>query len=118
MKQASYLVAALFALCVALAAGPAFAQDGGDQKIMTIQEVRGTDNGSEVTFKGKITKELGAGKIGLEDETGPIRAKVEKDLWPGGKRPDDGTEVIISGKLAKRGNSVEVEASKVELVQE
>ena len=56
MKQTFYLAAALFALCLALAAGPAFAQDGGDQKIMTIQEVRGTDNGSEVTFKGKITK--------------------------------------------------------------
>ena len=117
MKQASYFVAALFALGVALAAGPAFAQDGGDQKIMTIQEVRDADNGSEVTFKGKITKELGAGKVALEDETGPIRAKVDKDLWPGGKRPDDGTEVIISGKLTKRGNSVEIEASKVELPQ-
>ena len=117
MKQASYLVAALFALCVALAAGPAFAQDGGDQKIMTIQEVRDADSGSEVTFKGKITKELGAGKGAWEDETGPIRAKVDKSLWPGGKRPDDGTEVIISGTLAKRGNLVEVEASKVELAQ-
>ena len=115
MKQTSYIVAALFALCLALAAPAAFAQDSGsaDQKIMTIQEVRDMDNGAAVTVQAEITKGLGAGKFALEDSTGPIKVKIDKDLWPDGKPARDGALITVSGTLHKRGNLVEIEAEKV-----
>lgn len=115
MKQKFYLIAALFALCMALAAPTAFAQDSGstDQKIMTIQEVRDMDNGAAVTVQAKITRGLGAGKFALEDSTGPIKAKIDKSLWPDGKPARDGALITVSGTLLKRGNLVEIEAETV-----
>ena len=116
MKQTSYLIAALFALCLALAAPTAFAQDSGstDQKIMTIQEVRdNAANGDKVTIQAQITKGLGAGKVALEDPTGPIKAKIDKSLWPDGKPAGDGALITITGTLVKRGNLVEIQAEAV-----
>ena len=115
MKQTSYFIAALLALCLALAAPTAFAQDSGaaDQKIMTIREVRDMDNGAKVTVQAQISKGLGAGKFALEDPTGPIKTKIDKSLWPDGKPAGDGVTITVSGTLLKRGNLVEIEAETV-----
>ena len=116
MKQTYYFMAALFALCLALAAPAAFAQEGesgGEQQIMTIKEAKALDNGAEIAIMVIVTKGLGAGKVAVEDETGAMRAKVDKDMWPDGKPVRDGTEVTIYGTLYKRGNLAEIEATKV-----
>lgn len=117
MKQKYYFVAALFALCLALAAPAAFAQDGesaaGDQKILTIQEAKALASGAEIAIKVVVTKGLGAGKVAVEDDSGAMRAKVDKSLWPDGKPVRDGTHVTIYGTLYKRGNLAEIEAVKV-----
>ena len=116
MKQTYYFMAALFALCLALAAPAAFAQEGecgGEQQIMTIKEAKALDNGAEIAIKVIVTKRLGTGKAAAEDETGAMRAKVDKDMWPDGKPVRDGTEVTIYGTLYKRGNLAEIEATKV-----
>ena len=117
MKRTYYLMAALFALCLALAAPAAFAQDdesgAGDQPIMTIQEAKAQDNGAEIAIRVVVTRGLGAGKVAVEDDTGVMRPKVDKSLWPDGKPVRDGTAVIIYGTLSKRGNSAEIDATKV-----
>lgn len=119
MKKTYYLVAALFVLCLALSAPVAFAQDdgaaAGGQAVMTIKDAKALDSGAEVVIQGMVTKELGAGKVAVEDGTGVMRVKVEKELWPGGKRAGDGVMVIFHGVLSKRGNMAEVEATKVEV---
>lgn len=117
MKQKYYLVTALFALCLALAAPAAFAQGdesaAGDQPVLTIQDAKALDSGAEIAIKVIVTKGLGAGKVAVEDDTGAMRAKVDKDLWPDGKPVRDGTEVTIYGTLYKRGNMAEITATKV-----
>ena len=116
MKQTYYLMAALFALCLALAAPAAFAQEGesgGEQQIMTVKEAKALDNGAEIAIKVVVTRGLGAGKVAVEDDTGTMRAKVDKSLWPDGKPVRDGTPVTIYGTLSKRGNMAEIEAAKV-----
>ena len=115
-KALHWIMAALIALCLALAAPAAFAQEGesgGEQQIMTIKEAKALDNGAEIAIKVIVTKGLGAGKVAVEDETGAMRAKVDKDMWPDGKPVRDGTEVTIYGTLYKRGNLAEIEATKV-----
>ena len=117
MKQTYYLMTALFALCLALAAPDVFAQGdesgAGDQTIMTIQEAKAQDNGAEIAIRVVVTKGLGAGKVAVEDDTGVMRAKVDKSLWPDGKPVRDGSAVTIYGTLSKRGTSAEIEATKV-----
>lgn len=118
MKQAFYLVAALFILCMAISAQTAFAQDSGattDQKTMTIEEIRALDKGAPVSLQATLSKGLGAGKVALEDPTGAIRAKIDKSLWPDGDKPKDGTLITVYGTLYKRGNQVEIEVTKVEV---
>ena len=71
------------------------------------------DNGAEVVVQVTITKGLAAGKFAVEDSTGPLRIKVDKALWPDGKPARDGALITVYGTLKKKGNSVEIEATKI-----
>ena len=107
MKQTYYFMAALFALCLVLAAPAAFAQGdesaAGDQPILTIQDAKALDNGAEIAIKVIVTKGLGAGKVAVEDDTGAMRAKVDKDLWPDGKFVT--TNILVRSEKKGGGSS-------------
>ena len=77
------------------------------------QQLRVSLSPTKIQIGNKLTRGLGAGKVAVEDDTGVMRAKVDKSLWPDGKPVRDGTAVIIYGTLSKRGNSAEIDATKV-----
>ena len=113
MKQASYLVAALLALCVALAAGPAFAQTGDEPKLTPIKEVWDLPAETPVAVEGYITKGLAPNKYILDKDGDQVRVNIDSDAW-GGDPTDDKQLIVVYGETSKRGRTVEIEVTKVE----
>ena len=114
MKQISYIFTAFLVLCFALS-GQALAQDeaaADDSRLISIHEARTLENKTPVATQGYIVKGLGSHKYMLEDESGSIRVKIEKDVWEG--KPTGETDLItVEGTIFRKGNTVEIEVSKV-----
>ena len=117
MRQTSYFIAALLAVCLVFGASAAFAQGGAEPKPMTVKEVWDLPANTPVVVEGYIIKDLGPGKYALsqsqEQGSDEIGVKISDEAW-GGKPTGEKDPVVVHGKTIKDGRLIEIEASSIE----
>lgn len=113
MKQVFSLIVVLFALSVMFGVPAAFAQDGAEPAPVPIKEAWELPNKAPVAVEGYIIKSLGPHKYILAKDGVEIRVKIDSDAW-GGDPTGEKDLVIVYGEMSKRGNTKEIEVSKVE----
>ena len=112
MRQTSYFIAALLAVCLVFGASAAFAQSA-DPKPITIKEVWTLPANTQVVVEGYIIRDLGPGKYALAQGSDEIGVKISDEAW-GGSPTGAKDPVVVHGKTIKDGRMMEIEASKVE----
>lgn len=80
---------------------------------LTIAQVKAQPDDAIVTFKGKITKQVGGEDYIVADETGSIEVEIDHHIWNGlSVTPND--TLRIRGKVDQETFSTQVDAHQVE----
>lgn len=112
-------VLSILALCGAgLAAN---AQTGGftgpdNRQTVTVAEVAGLPDDTEVRLTGYIVKKLGDEKYEFRDDTGTVVVEIDDDDWKGIEVSPE-TRVEIAAEVDQEGQTTELDVDSIRLAE-
>ncbi len=102
-------------MSLALWAGYATTAMAADAEQVTAAEAKTHASESWVMLEGNIVQSLGDELYRFEDSSGEILVRIGPEDWHG-QRVQIDTRVKVHGQLKKRGDHMEVNADRVEVV--